>query len=191
MRKFAVVLPAMGLLFLLSGCDDSDGVKPGEQTREPVPEVQRKKDAEGGGASSGLSLGDRLESFDRSADELAKRVDNGANAPELEQKTRRLTDKAVPILDNYAEQNPDCTDYLSRSKAVVGRLGTLTLADLRRDYIQGEALPEAPAKCEQVQQLLIRPAAMVIMVQNQTSREAVATEIRGLLQAVDRVRNSL
>ncbi len=189
MRKSAVLVSILPLL-LLGGCDYSDGVKPG-QSHQPVAEVQQNNEAKGGGADTGISLRDRVNSFERSVGELQERIEDGANAPELEQKARRLADKSAPILDGFSEENPDCTDYLSEAKGLVGMLGNISEGEIRRHYLNGESLPSAPSKCSEPKNLLVRPATMVVMLKNETSREALTGEIEKLATDVRRFKNNL
>lgn len=189
MKKPAVLLSALSLL-LLGGCDDSDSIEPGD-SRHPVAEVQQNNQAKGGGADTGISLRDRVESFERSVGELQERIEDGANAPELEQKARRLADKAAPILDRFSQKHPECTDYLSQIKGLVGRLGTISEAEIRQRYLNGEGLPSAPRKCSRAKNLLVRPATMVAMLENRTSREALTGEIEQLATEARGFKNSL
>jgi hypothetical protein len=97
----------------------------------------------------------------------------------------------MPILDAYAKQNPDCTNYLSESRAVMGRLSDMSLGELRRNFAHDEALSEAPAKCRRVQKLLLHPAALVVRLQSSSDRATLVSEHAALMKAIRKVKSGV
>jgi len=189
----AVWILALGVF--LAGCgreESTDAGAGGEAVTDQAPDTA-------GDASVAYSVSDRslqnmIDAYQRNAERLVERINDGSDAGALAAAARRLTHESVPIVDGFAERHADCREYLQASKAVLEQLDTISVEVIEKDYHADGALPDAEDKCYHVKDLLVHPATVVVLLRESDPaavREDMKNEILEVLGHLDAVRDSL
>jgi hypothetical protein len=161
-RTTRVVLPALCLCW--AACALTACVKPEEGAHDVPPLVTYRTQAE--------SLQALLATSD---------VSN----PRLEVAARGLVRAALPVLHDFAQAHPDCSDGLGLVVDAVELLDALSAAELERVWYHDGSMPPPPARCQHAQDLLIRPARLVVRLRkHETAREALQALIAPLQEDI-------
>jgi len=111
-------------------------------------------------------LGPDLDAYAAGANALMGAAGEGADADAVAAGARALIERADRIAVAFAVLYPSCGPYLGAGLGLRERLEDISLPELERDYHAGAALPEAGGFCYHALDLVVHPAAVVVLVRN-------------------------
>lgn len=133
----------------------------------------------------------QVDTYELEAGALLADLRTSRSADHLRARAEVLVAIAEPILLGYAERDPDCRAYLDAARGMLDRLEEIGLDEVERGFHHDEALPDAPARCYNVKDLLVH-AATVIVVLRETGlaqgREQMVAEVAEVLAHLAAVR---
>ena len=146
-------------------------------------------------AIAGILPSNSMEKYRVSGQNLVKKIKGGASGQMIRLQSRELLEQGVAIAQNYLQRYPQCGDYLKGTIAAKERMPQMTVQQIEQDYHADGALPKAPDHCYDVKDLVVHPATVMVVLQQQgdgsAAREKMSDELEEVLDHLDNVADKL
>ena len=134
-----------------------------------------------------------LANYEIEAKKLLRYNEEPGENDRIADQAEKLMSLSEVVIDSARFRLPQCDQYLAMSIALRGKLDSISLDSLEKDYHHDGALPKAPAECYHAKDLFVHPATVVVLLRDDPdlhpgTRNSISAEILEVLAHTEYVR---
>jgi hypothetical protein len=133
---------------------------------------------------SNSKLNKLVSEYEASAKMLLENNDKKSSKKVMISNAKELISKASPILAEFKNKNPQCTELLDAIVNSSAKMGKLTLAQIEDQYHEGSALPKAEDLCFEAKELIVHPATVIVISKRYKLKKEQRTQITDEIEEV-------